>query len=271
MLFRSLARLAPTVREQELRNFLGGFNFPGAMVTSSIKPFSGGEKARLALALIAWQRPNLLLLDEPTNHLDLETREALTVALAQFEGTLVLVSHDRHLLRATTDQFMIVAEGALQEFDGDLDDYRDWLFKTKLARPEAAAPALPRLSEPKVREPKAREEKTPKPAPAAAPGPISQAERRDQKRAEAEVRQKRAAQTKPLETRIKRLEEQLAKLSVQKKTIDAQLAEPSIYDDANKDKLKSLMLDQAYAAKELEQVEAEWLDKQAELESLQAA
>src|SRR4051812_34139106 len=128
-----LAKIAPTTREQELRNFLGGFNFPGTMVTSSIAPFSGGEKARLALALIVWQRPNLLLLDEPTNHLDLETREALTMALAQFEGTLVVVSHDRHLLRATTDQFIIVADGKLQPFDGDLDDYRDWLFKTKLA------------------------------------------------------------------------------------------------------------------------------------------
>jgi ATP-binding cassette subfamily F protein 3 len=102
------------------------------------RPFSGGEKARLALALIVWQKPNLLLLDEPTNHLDLETREALTVALAQFEGTLVLVSHDRHLLRATTDEFLIVADGGLKPFDGDLDDYRDWLFKTKLAKPDAA-------------------------------------------------------------------------------------------------------------------------------------
>ena len=117
------------MREQELRNFLGSFNFPGDMATGPIAHFSGGEKARLALALIVWQRPNLLLLDEPTNHLDLETREALTVALAQFEGTLVLVSHDRHLLRATTDQFLIVADGTLQPFDGDLDDYRDWLLK----------------------------------------------------------------------------------------------------------------------------------------------
>ena len=105
------AHRAEHVREQELRNFLGGFNFPGDMATGPIANFSGGEKARLALALIVWQRPNLLLLDEPTNHLDLETREALTVALAQFEGTLVLVSHDRHLLRATTDQFLIVADG----------------------------------------------------------------------------------------------------------------------------------------------------------------
>ena len=117
-----LVKIAPNVREQELRNFLGSFNFPGTMVTSPIKPFSGGEKARLALALIVWQRPNLLLLDEPTNHLDLETREALTDALAQFEGTVLLVSHDRHLLRATTDQFIIVENGQLKPFDGDLDD-----------------------------------------------------------------------------------------------------------------------------------------------------
>ena len=137
----NLAKIAPRVREQELRSFLGGFNFPGEMALKPITHFSGGEKARLALAMIVWQRPNLLLLDEPTNHLDLETREALTVALAQFEGTLVLVSHDRHLLRATTDEFLIVADGQLQPFDGDMDDYRDWLFKTKLAAGKAAAAA----------------------------------------------------------------------------------------------------------------------------------
>ena len=131
-----LLKVAPNTREQDLRNFLGGFNFPGEMATGSIAHFSGGEKARLALALIVWQRPNLLLLDEPTNHLDLETREALTVALAQFEGTLVLVSHDRHLLRATTDQFLIVADGSLRPFDGDLDDYRDWLLKSKREKPD---------------------------------------------------------------------------------------------------------------------------------------
>jgi len=113
-----LKKLAPEVREQDLRNYLGSFNFPGEMATGPVEHFSGGEKARLALALIVWQKPNLLLLDEPTNHLDLETREALAVALAQFEGTLVLVSHDRHLLRATTDQFLIVANGTLQAFDG---------------------------------------------------------------------------------------------------------------------------------------------------------
>ena len=142
-----LARLAPDTREQELRNYLGSFNFPGEMTTGAIEHFSGGEKARLALALIVWQRPNLLLLDEPTNHLDLETREALTVALAQFEGTLVLVSHDRHLLRATTDQLLIVADGRVRPFDGDLDDYRQSLLKTK-AEPAPAKPE-PRKSDPR--------------------------------------------------------------------------------------------------------------------------
>ena len=137
-----LSRLAPQVREQELRDYLGSFNFPGEMATGPVEHFSGGEKARLALALIVWQRPNLLLLDEPTNHLDLETREALTVALAQFEGTLVLVSHDRHLLRASTEQLVVVREGRVQEFDGDLDDYRLALLNRPVNR--QTAPAAPK-------------------------------------------------------------------------------------------------------------------------------
>src|SRR3954467_12081175 len=142
-----LGRLAPDTREQELRDYLGGFNFPGDMATSVVEQFSGGEKARLALALIVWQRPNLLLLDEPTNHLDLETREALAVALAQFEGTLVLVSHDRHLLRATTDQLLIVDDGAVKPFDGDLDDYRDSLLNRE-AKPAPARKPKPEKAKP---------------------------------------------------------------------------------------------------------------------------
>jgi len=140
-----LARISPDTREQDLRNYLGSFNFPGDMATSSIEHFSGGEKARLALALIVWQRPNLLLLDEPTNHLDLETREALAVALAQFEGTLILVSHDRHLLRATTEELLIVADGAVKPFDGDLDDYRAFLLGRQ---PQPAVPT-PKTAKPK--------------------------------------------------------------------------------------------------------------------------
>jgi ATP-binding cassette subfamily F protein 3 len=246
-----LQKLAPTTREQELRNFLGGFNFPGAMVTSPIAPFSGGEKARLALALIVWQRPNLLLLDEPTNHLDLETREALTMALAQFDGTLVLVSHDRHLLRATTDQFIIVADHKLQPFDGDLDDYKDWLFKTKLGKP-------------------AQLDNVPAPVKKAAEPAAPPVERREQKRLDADQRQKLAAQRKPIETRIKRIEEQMAKLEERKTTIDAQMADETIYDPANKDKLKTLLADQAFVARDLAQLESEWLDQQEALENLAA-
>jgi len=249
-----LAKIAPAVREQELRNFLGSFNFPGQMVTSSIAPFSGGEKARLALALIVWQRPNLLLLDEPTNHLDLETREALTDALAQFEGTLVVVSHDRHLLRATTDQFIIVANGKLQPFDGDLDDYKDWLFQTKLGKGTDVLPVHKDTSD-----------DLPKVAPVTAAPTV---DKRDQKRQEAEQRQKTAALKKPLENKIKRLEEQIAKRNEQKAQIDAQLAEPGIYDAANKAKLKTLLTDQAFYTKDLAQLEGEWLEQQQELEKL---
>ena len=248
-----LARIAPTVREQELRNFLGGFNFAGDMASAPIAPFSGGEKARLALALIVWQRPNLLLLDEPTNHLDLETREALTVALAQFEGTLVLVSHDRHLLRATTEEFLIVADGGLKPFDGDLDDYRDWLFKTKLGKPvgNAAGPTA-QVAEPAT--------------------PVREAvDRKDQKRQEAEARQRLSAQRKPLESRIKRLEEQMDRLNACKAELDSELAAPDIYAEVNKDRLKAFLYEQAQVAKELEQLEAEWMEQQEALEALSTA
>ena len=156
------------------------------MATGSITHFSGGEKARLALALIVWQRPNLLLLDEPTNHLDLETREALTVALAQFEGTLVLVSHDRHLLRATTEQLLIVRDGGLQPFDGDLDDYRDWLLGRKPGERRRARNARRR----RVRRRAHRG---------------ARAARRGQ------ARQRQSDVRKPIESRLKRLEAQLAK------------------------------------------------------------
>jgi len=203
-----LKRIAESrIREQELRNYLGSFNFPGDMATGPVEHFSGGEKARLALALLVWQRPNLLLLDEPTNHLDLETREALTVALAQFEGTLVLVSHDRHLLRATTEQLLIVAAGGVRAFDGDLDDYRESLLKVKAAKPEPA--------------------KKPEPP------------------------------EKPPSSRLKRLEEKMAKLNARKAEIDRQLGDPATYQDG--EAVKKLLIDQAYAAKELEELEAQWL------------
>ena len=251
-----LERAAPRAREQELRSFLGMFNFPGDMATGPITNFSGGEKARLALAIIVWSRPNLLLLDEPTNHLDLETREALTVALAQFEGTLVLVSHDRHLLRATTDQFLIVADGRLQAFDGDLDDYRDWLFRTKLSDSGETVPL-----------PMSRTIEAPPPGEAPAEATMRVTDRRAQKRMEAAERQRISAARKPLESRSKRLEEQMTKLEAKKLALDTQLADPAIYGEAQKDVLKALILDQAYVARELAELETEWLALQEQLET----
>lgn len=254
-----LAHIAPEAREQDLRNFLGSFNFPGTMVTSPIAPFSGGEKARLALAMIVWQRPNLLLLDEPTNHLDLETREALTEALAQFEGTLVVVSHDRHLLRATTDQFLIVADGRLLPFDGDLDDYKQWLYETKLAQASGTSNPAPSnySASQSIDMSVAGSNKSGSNA-------IDDKER---KRREAEERQRLSAIRKPIEARIKRLEEQMAKLNTKKDAYTQQLSDPDIYDDANKEALKNLVMDQAYVSKELEQLEMEWLEQQELLEA----
>jgi ATP-binding cassette subfamily F protein 3 len=241
-----LARLAPTAREQELRGFLGGFNFSGEMATAAIAPFSGGEKSRLALALIVWQRPNLLLLDEPTNHLDLETREALTVALAQFEGTLVLVSHDRHLLRACSDEFLIVADGGIQAFDGDLDDYRDWLFETKLGKAKLAKPEL------------------------AVDAPAARIDRKEGRRLEAETRQRLAAARKPIENRVAQLEKRLGSLNARKTEVDAHLSDTGIYADASKDELKRLLLEQATLSEELEELETAWLEQQEALERLTA-
>jgi ATP-binding cassette subfamily F protein 3 len=209
-----LKRISENVREQDLRNYLGSFNFAGDMATGSIEHFSGGEKARLALALIVWQRPNLLLLDEPTNHLDLETREALAVALAQFEGTLVLVSHDRHLLRATTDQLLIVRDGTLRAFEGDLDDYRDSLLKKEDKKEEKKVAVEPKIQ--------AKPKKKPNPL------------------------------------RVQRLEKEMAKLNQRKSAIEARLADPAVYQDAAA--LQTALQDRAYLAKELEQMESEWLE-----------
>ncbi len=271
-----LARIAPNVREQELRNFLGSFNFPGNMATSSIEPFSGGEKARLALALIVWQRPNLLLLDEPTNHLDLQTREALTDALAQFEGTLVLVSHDRHLLRATTDQFIIVADGKMALFDGDLDDYKDWLFQTKLAKPVSAAKQaqLDAKADAKTAAVEAKARAANDAAKALNAAKMTKettapaVDRRDQKKQEAGERQRLAGLRKPIENRIKRLEEQIAKLQEKKQSNELQMQDQAIYDAANKPKLSALLADQAYIGKELGQLEEQWMAQQEALEGL---
>jgi len=245
------------------RKMLAGLGFTNEQMDRPVADFSGGWRMRLNLAQALMCPSDLLLLDEPTNHLDLETREALTMALAQFEGTLMLVSHDRHLLRATTDQFLIVADGKLQPFDGDLDDYRDWLFKTKLAAKNTAANAAAEVVAPLP---------VAKPVAVAAPAaPLANvADRREQKRVEAEERQRLATLKKPLESRIKRLDEQIAKAQAKKSAIDARLADPAIYDAGNKEELKNLITDQAYCNKEIEQLESDWLELQEQLEQLEA-
>ena len=245
-----VARLAPDTREQELRDFLGGFNFSGEMATAKIAPFSGGEKARLALALIIWQKPNLLLLDEPTNHLDLETRHALTMALAQFEGTLILVSHDRHLLRATTDNFMLVAKHRLQPFDGDLDDYRDWLLQ-HAAEQRAAAREMGGNGN------------------GSADDSLESGQnRKEQRRQEAQERQKLSHLKKPLQSRISKIEKEMDKLNAEKAQLDIFVADATSYEPAMKTKLTESIRRQADVNGQLEALEAQWLEAHEELEQI---
>ena len=218
-----LKELAPNTPTQEFRNFLGGWQFPGDRAFESIDNFSGGEKARLALALLAWNKPNLLLLDEPTNHLDLEMREALAEALSDFEGAIVMVSHDRHLIGLVSDEYWRVHDGVVEPFDGDLDDYAAWLR----SRP---APG---------------EDKTLAAKPAAAPAPV----------APPPAPAKKAAKVNPhklgqAEARVARLEEKLAEC-------EAQMADPVVYSDAGK--VADLGRTQMQLRAELEQAEAELL------------
>ncbi len=250
----ALTRIAPDVREQELRDFLGSFNFPGEMVKSPIAPFSGGEKARLALALIVWQKPNLLLLDEPTNHLDLETREALTEALAQFDGTLLLVSHDRHLLRATTDEFIIVADGKLQPFDGDLDDYRDWLFRSRASAADLTGTGVSAAD-----------------AASAAGTEPTGADRKEQRRLDAEHRQRLSAQRKPLQKRLATVEADMARIGRQLAIDEQALASEGIYDPARKEELRDTLARQTQDRQQMDALEAEWLQLQESLEAIDGA
>ncbi|MDG6473720.1 ABC transporter ATP-binding protein [Glaesserella parasuis] len=237
-----LARLAPEKTEQELRNYLGGFAFHGDKVKQTVSSFSGGEKARLVLALIVWQRPNLLLLDEPTNHLDLDMRQALTEALTQYEGSLVIVSHDRHLLRSTVNEFYLVHDGKVEEFNGDLEDYQKWLNELN-AQLECAKKA---------------DNST------ACNNENSAVNRKEQKRQEAELRQQAA----PLRKKLTQLEKELEKLTASLTTLEETLASPEIYDAENKAKLTDILAKQVATKKQLEEVEMEWLEVQEQLEVL---
>ncbi|GEK46441.1 ABC transporter ATP-binding protein [Bisbaumannia pacifica] len=244
--FLHVQRLSPRASDQEIRNFLGGFGFQGDDAFAEVANFSGGEKARLALALVAWLRPNLLLLDEPTNHLDLEMREALTEALAGFEGAVILVSHDRHLLRATVDEFWRVADHRLEPFDGDLEDYRAWL-KVRL--------------EGERRE--ARAEKGERQAEAAVP----KEDRKAARRAAAELREK----LRPLKRQRDKAEQAMEKTQAALSEVEERLADAALYTEASrKAELTELLGRQGELKSRLEALEAEWLAAEEALEAMQA-
>ncbi|MGX3066356.1 ABC transporter ATP-binding protein [Ursidibacter arcticus] len=249
-----LARLAPEKTEQELRNYLGGFDFHGDKVKQAVSSFSGGEKARLVLALIVWQRPNLLLLDEPTNHLDLDMRQALTEALTQYEGSLVIVSHDRHLLRSTVNEFYLVHDHKVEEFKGDLDDYQKWLNEQNSLLEQQKKQNVAKNGD----NPTACEKTS------STENENSAASRKEQKRLEAELRQQAA----PLRKQLTQLEKNLEKLTACLQTLEDTLASPEIYEAENKAKLTETLAQQVATKKQLEEVEIEWLDLQEQLERL---
>ena len=237
-----LQRIAPQETEQKLRDFLGGFDFRGGRCDEPVVNFSGGEKARLALALIAWQKPNLLLLDEPTNHLDLEMRHALGEALQHFEGAMLLVSHDRHLLKTTVDEFMLVADGKVVPFDGELDDYGRWLQDFRLRQQQAQRN---NQGDNSAQEPRV--------------------DRKAQRQAEAAIRKQLAPHRKQAD----KLEQQLGKTQEQLATIEAQLADNSLYEADAKDRLKQLLAEQAQLRTQSDELEMQWLDSMEQLEALE--
>ena len=250
------AEAAGRATEQELRDFLAGYGFRGDRVFEPVAPFSGGEKARLVLALTAYLRPNLLLLDEPTNHLDLEMRQALAVALQDYAGAVVLVSHDRHLLRTVADEFIVVHHGRAEPFDGDLEDYARWLDETAKSSSGASSLATSLTITANA---------APNPAAvilAAQPQPESSESRKQRKRDEAERRNRLA----PLKARITKYDTELARLAAESATLQAQLAAPDIYSPASKDRLKKLLAQQAELARDTQKVETAWIEASEELE-----
>ena len=231
-----LQKINPQATEKELRNYLGGFNFIGDKAFDPVTQFSGGEKARLVLALLVYQNPNLLLLDEPTNHLDIEMRHALSVALQDYQGAIILVSHDRHLLRTVTDQFILVANGKAKPFDGDLDDYRNWLMEQKKLLQETES--IDGITNPGL-------------------------SRKQQRQLDAERRKK----LKPLYDAIKKAENDLQRLQQQQQQLQDLLADTELYAAAEKHKLKQLLTEKAQVDKALEAAEISWLTSSEQLEA----
>lgn len=232
-----LQRIAPTEREQTLRNFLGGFDFKGDRCDEVITNFSGGEKARLALALIAWQKPNLLLLDEPTNHLDLEMRHALTMALQDFSGAVLVVSHDRHLLKSTTDEFLLVANGKVDSFEGDLDDYARWLIDYRA-----------------LQQPLNTKQST-----------DDKVDKKAQRQQAASLRQQLA----PYKKEADKLEKTLETLQNHLVLIEEKLADSNLYEASQKENLRQLLEQQANLKNQQATAEESWLIALEQLESLQ--
>ena len=238
---------APTVREQELRDWLGKFRFSGDFADAKIDSFSGGEKARLALALIAWDKPNLLVLDEPTNHLDMATREALTLALSQFEGALLLVSHDRHLLRSTCDKLILVHDGACGEYDGDLDDYAALVLehrKSVLEADRAArTTAVPAAAEPAVN-------------------------RKEERRLEAQERARKAALKKPLQKKLEAAEKAMNAANEKLAALDAKIGDTDWYASAAPEEVQSVMKERGLLADEVSTLEETWLALSEDIEAI---
>ena len=280
-----MVRLARTVgpegREQELRDFLGQFRFVGDMVHQVIGTLSGGEKARLVLASLVWQRPNLLLMDEPTNHLDLTTREALSMALNEFEGTVLLVSHDRALLREVCDEFWLVSHGAVLPFDGDLDDYQKWLLDTSraIARGQPAPPLPGNLNDllpggssasaPKAVKavaPKAAPAAAPVPAPAPAPQTRGGAARNDDRKQSAQQRSQVATQTRPLRVEVQQIDSRMEKLGAEKAELEASMATGKLGGAEIAEAGRRL----AHVGAEVARLEERWLELNEQIEALQA-
>ena len=237
-----LSRLHPDASESDLRNFLGGFGFANNMALSLIKPMSGGEKARLVLATLVRQKPNLLLLDEPTNHLDLNMRHALNIALQSFEGALLVVSHDRHLLQTVTDELWLVADGQLTAYKEDLDAYARWLLKSRVTN----------MMRSNAQEQPAGEETV----------SLSAEQRRQRKRDEAELRKR----LRPLTQRTQAIEKRLEALAIAAKAREVELSDTALYEDDKKEQLKKLLHQQGLETNEVDALEMEWMDLNEQLE-----
>lgn len=238
-----MRRLAPDVREQELRDYLGIYRFSGDFASAPVGPMSGGEKARLALALLAWKKPNLLVLDEPTNHLDMETREALTMALSTYEGAVLIVSHDRHLLRATTEQLILVHDGEVQPYDGDLDDYAQLVLEHRRTTVAAEKAASQTDKEPSVN-------------------------RKEARRQEAQERQRIAALRKPLQKELARVEKALAAKNEELKALADRLADGDFYTSTDPDEVARVLREHGELKPVVEELEMRWLELSEEIEAV---